>query len=77
MPRDLRWKGIHTRYGEPSGCCGAGTRSWTLWSAKCQRSVLYFCEELKRIPSLAGNTYWPSCRMLSLIDVDGMVGEEE
>lgn len=21
-------------------------------------------------------TYWPSCRMLSLIDVDGMVGEE-
>jgi len=42
MPRDSRWEGIHTRYGEPSGCCGAGTRSWTLWSAKCQRSVLYF-----------------------------------
>jgi hypothetical protein len=25
---------IHTRYGEPSGCGGAGTRSWTLLSAQ-------------------------------------------
>jgi hypothetical protein len=21
---------VRTRYGEPSGCCGAGRRSWTL-----------------------------------------------
>lgn len=26
---DMR-QGIRTRYGEPSGCGGAGTRSWTL-----------------------------------------------
>ena len=32
--------GIRTRYGEPSGCCGAGTRSWTLEDEKYQSQIL-------------------------------------
>lgn len=33
------FEGVRTRYGEPSGCCGAGTRSWTL-AQKVRRNIL-------------------------------------
>lgn len=72
------FKGRRTRYGEPSGCCGAGTRSWTLWVKIMSATSPFFpFSSRQRIGNRIFKrvTYWPSCRMLSLID-GWMDGEE-
>jgi hypothetical protein len=59
---------VRTRYGEPSGCGGAETRSWTLFKVKMTvsdfRTLRGYCADIKSIREFQNArfqvTYWPS-----------------